>query len=243
VRHCSWRGQYIEPMLASMRLPTPCAVCRLWASTRVCAPCVQRYAPAADRCLQCAAKVPAGVARCGGCITDPPPFARSVAAVDYAFPWSGLIAAFKFHQSLDLTPVLATLMTDALRTAYAGQRWPEVVLPVPLSEQRLRERGMNQAWELARRAAQALKLSARHGVLQRAIDTPHLANLPRQDRAQRIRGAFLVPDTAAVRGHAVALVDDVLTTGATAGEATRTLLAAGAREVHVWMLARTLAPD
>ncbi len=181
--------------------------------------------------------------RCGECITATPPFVRGVAAVDYAFPWSSLVGAFKFHQALDLTPALAALMSDAVRTAYLGQRLPDVVLPVPLSEQRLRERGMNQAWELARRSARALKLPAQHGVLQRAIDTPHLANLPRQDRAQRIRGAFVVPDVAAVRGRTVALVDDVLTTGATAAEAARTLLAAGAHEVHVWMLARTPALD
>lgn len=243
MHRCSWRAQYIETMLASMRLPTPCAVCQLWASSRVCAPCVQRHAPVVDRCWQCALKVPTGVMRCGECITAPPPFARSVAAADYAFPWSGLVAAFKFHQALDLTPALATLMSSAVRNAYAGQRLPDVVLPVPLSAPRLRERGMNQAWELARRAGQALKLPAQHSVLQRAIDTPHLADLPRQDRAQRIRGAFIVPDAAAVRGQTVALVDDVLTTGATAAEATRTLLAAGAHEVHVWMLARTPAPD
>jgi ComF family protein len=196
-----------------------------------------------ERCGQCAVKIPAGVMRCGECITAAPPFARSVAAVDYGFPWSGLVAAFKFHQALDLSPTLATLMSNAVRNAYAGQRLPDIVLPVPLSDLRLRERGMNQAWELARRAAQALKLPAQHGVLQRALDTPHLADLPRQDRAQRIRGAFIVPDAVAVRGKTVALVDDVLTTGATAAEATRTLLAAGAQEVHIWMLARTPAPD
>jgi ComF family protein len=230
-------------MLSALRLPTPCAVCELWANARACEACVQRYGAVVNRCGQCAVRTPSGVMRCGACIAHPPPFARGVAAVDYAFPWSGLIAAFKFHQALDLTQALSQLLGDAVRKAYAGQALPALVLPVPLSNDRLRERGMNQAWELARRVASSLSLKARADGLQRAIDTPHLAALPREDRAQLIRGAFIVPDAARVRGQTVALVDDVLTTGATAAEAARSLLAAGACEVHVWVLARTPAPE
>lgn len=230
-------------MLSALRLPTPCAVCQLWASSRVCEACVRRYGAPANRCGQCAARTPSDVLRCAACIAQPPPFVCGVAAVDYAFPWSGLIAAFKFHQALDLTQALSQLLSDAVRAAYAGQALPSLVLPVPLSPDRLRERGMNQAWELARRVTGSLRLKAQAEGLQRAIDTPHLAKLPRDDRAQRIRGAFIVPDAALVRGQTVALVDDVLTTGATAAEAARSLLAAGAHEVHVWVLARTPAPD
>jgi ComF family protein len=209
----------------------------------MCSDCARRYATPAHRCLQCAVRTPAGALRCGACITHPPPFVRSVAAVDYAFPWSGLIADFKFHQALDLTTALSGLLSDAVRAAYAGQALPGLVMPIPLSSDRLRERGMNQAWELARRVAHAVGLKAYAEGLQRVIDTPHLADLPREDRAQRIRGAFVVPNASLVRGQTVAVVDDVLTTGATAAEAARSLLAADAREVHVWVVARTPAPD
>jgi ComF family protein len=171
-----------------------------------------------------------------------PPFARAIAAVDYAFPWSGLVAAFKFRAALDLAPALSGLLADAARHSDAPR--PVRLLPVPLSAERLAERGMNQAWELARRVGAALGIDASGDVLRRLIDTPHLADLPREQRAARIRGAFGIDPARAgcLRGQSVALVDDVMTSGATAAEAARVLLAAGASEVQVWVVARTPAP-
>jgi ComF family protein len=230
-------------MLQALRaptLPTPCAVCELWATSRVCEPCQERHAQAVPRCLQCALRTPEGVARCGGCITQPPPFARCIAAVDYAFPWSGLIGHFKFREGLDVLPSLANLLANAVARELTDR--PTLVVPMPLSAQRLQQRGMNQAWELARRVATTHQLASSTRCLERVIDTPHLADLPRDDRARRIRGAFIVSDSKTVSGQRIALVDDVLTTGSTAAEATRTLLAAGAANVQVWVLARTPAP-
>jgi ComF family protein len=236
------RGKYIDRMLARLRCPTPCAVCHLWSAQRLCADCTSRYAPLRPRCRQCAIPVPDGVARCGACITEPPPFAACVAASDYAFPWSGLIAALKFRQAVDLVPALSQRLAEAVRAAPGLPPRPDGVLPVPLFPTRLRERGMNQAWELARHAARLLGLPARSRLLERVIDTPHLADLARDERARRIRGAFHAPRPDEVQGRRLALVDDVLTTGATAAEAARTLLSAGALEVQVWVLARTLPP-
>jgi ComF family protein len=171
------------------------------------------------------------------------PAAPCRAAVDYAFPWSGLVAAFKFRSALDLAGGLAGLLTDAVRADDAVR--PALLLPVPLSAERLAERGMNQAWELARRVGASLGIPARADVLRRLIDAPHLADLPRGQRAARIRGAFgIVPGRAdRLRGRRVALVDDVMTSGATVSEAARVLLASGAAEVVVWVVARTPAPD
>lgn len=236
------RGKYIDRMLARLRCPTPCAVCHLWSLQRLCADCVGRYAPLRPRCQQCATPVPEGIVRCGACIVQPPPFAACVAASDYAFPWSGLVAALKFRQAVDLIPALSQRLADAVRATPSLPPRPDGVLPVPLFPTRLQERGMNQAWELAKHAARALGLPARSDWMERVVDTPHLADLPREERALRIRGAFHVPRPGEVQGLRLALVDDVLTTGATAAEATRTLLAAGAVEVQVWVLARTLPP-
>jgi ComF family protein len=163
--------------------------------------------------------------------------------VDYSFPWSPLVAAFKFNAALDLAPALAALLGDAVEAA--PQPRPTLLLPVPLSAERLAERGMNQAWELARRIGARLKIEARGDVLRRLIDTKHLADLPRAQRAAHIRGAFgIVPGQAQhLRGRVVALVDDVMTSGATAAEAARVLRAGGASEVHVWVVARTPPPQ
>jgi len=118
------------------------------------------------------------------------------------------------------------------------------VLPVPLSDQRLAERGYNQAWELARRLAAHRALPARAQVLQRALHTRQQAELDRAERQRNVRGAFLVPHAqrGLVNGRRLALVDDVMTTGATLREAATTLLRAGAADVQVWVLARTAEP-
>ncbi len=220
-------------------LPTQCAVCRGWSPRRVCADCVQRHAAAKPRCAGCAIGVPQGVQRCGTCITSPLPFAHAVAAVDYGFPWSGLVTALKFHAALDLANALANLLADAVRASAAPL--PKLVLPVPLGPDRQAERGMNQAWELARRVASRLNLHADASLITRRVETPHLADLPREARARAIRGAFaLAPSaTTTLRGQHVALVDDVMTTGATAAEAARALLQGGAVSVQLWVFART----
>lgn len=227
---------------ASVRLPSLCAVCRGWGVQRVCAECVQRFASAAPRCQRCALQVPDGIALCGACLTEPPPFARALAAVDYAHPWDALIAHFKFHSALDLAPALARRLLDAFERS--GASAPTLLLPLPLSDARLRERGHNQAWELARRIGRALHCPADARLLLRVKDTPHQLAFPPEQRASNVRGAFAVEPRrlAEVRGRRVTLVDDVMTTGATAVEASRTLLQAGASEVHVWVVARTPRP-
>jgi ComF family protein len=224
---------------ANFNLPTQCAVCRGWSSKRVCADCVQRHAAIRPRCAGCAIGVPHGVLRCGACITAPLPFAHVVAAVDYGFPWSGLVAALKFHAALDLCDGLAQLLTSAVRHSVAPL--PQLVAPIPLGADRQSERGMNQAWELARRVAARLQLRSHAALLTRRVETPHLADLPRDERARAIRGAFALAPGAMVllRGRHVALVDDVMTTGATAAEAARTLLSGGATSVQLWVFART----
>jgi ComF family protein len=221
-------------------LPTQCAVCRGWSRQRLCADCVQRHGARRSRCAGCAVPLPAGATRCGACLAAPPPFDRAVAAVDYAFPWSRLVTALKFHAALDIADALAGLLADAVR-ADAGAALPALVLPLPLGRERLAERGMNQAWELARRVAAKLHLRADAHLLERRLETPHLADLPRDERAKAILGAFaLAPGTtAALHGRDVALVDDVMTTGATAAEAARTLRAGGVASVRLWVFART----
>jgi len=122
---------------------------------------------------------------------------------------------------------------------------PQLLLPAPLSPQRLRERGYNQAWELARRLGRQLRLHCDASLLLRVRDTAHQLDLPPERRAANVRDAFAVEPRrrAELDGREVALIDDVLTTGATAAEMTRVLLAAGATRVSVWVLARTPRPD
>jgi ComF family protein len=162
---------------------------------------------------------------------------------DYAFPWDRLIADFKFQGQVQLAAPLSRLLMQAVqRDAEALPQW---VVPVPLAPQRLAERGFNQAWELARRVAHDLGCKANARLLDRPLLTAHQAELSRAQRLKNLRGAF-VPGTSrrvSLQGRHVALVDDVMTSGATLREAAAALRRAGATRVDVWVLARTPAPN
>jgi len=223
-----------------LRWPNRCAVCQCATSGRlgrVCADCEARHGTWRARCDGCAQPLPAARsdARCGSCLREPPSWSRAVTALDYDHPWDRLLAALKFRDGLDLLPWFVQRLREAV--AHRGASRVDLLLPVPLASQRLAERGYNQAWEIARR----LGIAARAQVLERVIDTPHQLSLPRERRAANVRGAFLVPPAAreALQGRRIALIDDVMTTGATLGEAARSLRAAGAADVEVWVLART----
>jgi ComF family protein len=163
-------------------------------------------------------------------------FDSASAAVDYTYPWNTLLARLKFHQGLDLLPTLLPLML-----ASHPPRPDALLLPVPLSRQRLRERGFNQAWELTRRLAQAHGLQADPQLLLRVRDTPHQLGLTRKEREVAVRDAFTVDALRRdeIRGRHITVVDDVMTTMATANEIARILKQAGAAHVHLWCFART----
>lgn len=224
-------------------LPSLCAVCHAWGMQRICTTCHERFAPAISRCGQCALQVPPGADVCGACLRDPPPFARCIAALDYAYPWDGLVTRFKFSGALELAPVFAQHLVQAARRGDASP--PTLLLPVPLSPLRLRERGYNQAWELARRVGRALRIESDARLLLRVKDTPHQLALPLTRRTANVRDAFAVEPRrrAELCGREVAVIDDVMTTGATAAEVARALLQAGAAQVQLWVLARTPAPQ
>lgn len=148
---------------------------------------------------------------------------------------------FKFQRQPALARTFALLMLQAQQRMAAPA--VDLLLPVPAAPARLRERGYNPAWELARRLAQMLAIPADTRMLQRLHDTPHQVGLNRTQRLLNTVHAFTVPaeQAALLSGRRVAIVDDVLTTGATAEAATRTLLQAGAADVQIWVAARTPA--
>ena len=235
--------------LRAWHLPSQCAVCHGWGKARVCDACTLRFAARVPRCERCALRVQAPVTLCGQCLRSPPSFDSALAGVDYDHPWDRLIARFKFNAALDLAASLADLLVRAhLDSGRAhsdsGRAQPALLLPVPLSDQRLRERGYNQAWEVARRVARTLRCPADPHLLLRVKDTPHQLSLPRARRAANVRGAFAVEPRRAheLRGRSVTLVDDVMTTAATAAEISTVLKQAGAAEVHLWVVARTPSP-
>jgi ComF family protein len=176
-------------------------------------------------------------------VLAPPPFERAVASLSYVFPWDRLITRYKFAGDLSLRPALSGLLLGTVQDQPESHAGVDCVLPMPLSARRLRERGFNQSWELARPLAQALQKPARHDLLLRWRETEHQTGLSREEHNANLHGAFMpAPGArASLRGKHLALVDDVMTTGASVAEAVRTLLDAGAERVDLWLLARTPA--
>lgn len=238
--HRSASGWLAVGSAMAARGPSACHLCQRWPARRVCDDCMRQLATAVPRCATCALRVPAGVERCGACIGHPGHLQACQAAVDYAYPWDGIVQAFKFGGDPGWAPVLAALLREHAPSA-ALVASADVLLPVPLTAQRLRERGYDQAGLLA----QALdhRRTLRDGLL-RLRDAPAQASLGRDARLRNLRGAFaLEPHEAPrVRGRRVLLVDDVMTTGATLEAAARVLWDAGAAWVGAVVVARTPAP-
>lgn len=182
-------------------------------------------------CPVCALPIPSGEI-CGRCIQHPPPFARTVAAFSYTFPLDKLIQALKYGEQLQLVNHLADKLTARVDTR------PDYLLPMPLHPSRLRERGFNQSLELARRVGKNLDIQVLTNVCERVRDTPPQAALPWKERQKNMRRAFACNQD--LSGKSVAVVDDVMTSGASLTEMALTLRTAGALEVNTWVLARTL---
>lgn len=179
--------------------------------------------------------------QCAACTHQPPPWARVISAVPYGFPWDQLVTRFKYHQQVDLGRPLAEVMACAVRQAHPQGVDIDRVLPMPLAGERLAHRGFNQAWELARHLGALLRLPAHAALLQRTVAAAPQASLSRAQRLSQLQGMFAVPPRARalLRGQRLALVDDVMTTGATARAAAQVLQDAGGAHVEVWTLART----
>lgn len=212
-------------------------MCHAWPAQPVCDACVGAFAQPLPRCQTCALEVPPGVRQCGACLVTPPPLDACLAAVPYAYPWSTLVADFKFRQHPGWAASFALLLRSTPWVEPALER-ADALLPMPLSKERLRERGYNQAHELAC-ALDASK--ARTGVLLRIQDTPPQRTLPRAERLRSVQNAFAVDPLQAehLRNRHVVLVDDVMTSGASLHAAARTLRSAGVATITAIVLART----
>lgn len=236
-RFRSWLGRLFVP-------GSQCLICRQWQGDPLCPDCLAAFARPQPRCRACAIGLPGAAGEfCPDCLRAPPPCSRTVAALDYAHPWDGLLLRLKFGGRPELARPLAALLASAVEHAMQSEALlrPDLLLPVPVSDARLRERGHNQAWQLARQVARRLQLPAHADLLWRVRDTPHQLALPKAERQSNVHGAFACHPAARRRleGRCVALLDDVMTTGATTAEASRTLLRAGAADVQVWVVART----
>jgi ComF family protein len=177
--------------------------------------------------------------RCDACRATPPPFDATLALADYRAPLNGLARSLKFHARLALGAEFAARLaervdeTDAMRAAGGF----DVIAPVPLSRGRLVARGYNQAWAIARPLARRLGVRADAALLARVTETAPQSRLDRRARRDNVQAAFAAAGD--LSGRHVALVDDVMTSGATLAAAANALKAAGAARVTNLVALRT----
>lgn len=209
----------------------------------ICIACEAELPWLGGHCRICAVPLPGSGLICGACQHKPPAFSRVEAPWRYAFPVDNLITRFKHQGQWPHGRLLAELLAEHIRHAYdEGLPRPHGLLPVPLARRRQRQRGFNQAQMLADWLGQRLQLPVHGDWLLRRLDTPAQQGLDATTRKRNLRQAFALGQPGMPRGLHLALVDDVLTTGATANSLARLLLRAGAIRVDVYCLARTPRP-
>lgn len=219
---------------------------RLWPAR--CLVCHEAAPRGADLCQACRAALPWNDAACprcalplasdtdatcGACLRRPPPLHEARAAFVYGFPLDRLLPRLKFHRDLAAGRLLAACMAER----FGALETPGALVPIPLHRARLRQRGYDQALELAWPLARELGIPLARGALVRRHDTQAQSRLDAPARRRNLRDAFAVPGGAALPSHVV-LVDDVMTTGATLHAAAIALRRAGVARVDAWVCAR-----
>lgn len=223
------------PCLLCHRVSTPASASRLICSD--CAAALPTLAP--PHCPTCALPLTHPAPRCGQCLVRPPAFSEARIPFVYQHPLDGLIHQFKYRRQLASGKLLGELFLHALQATPLTQR-PDYLVPVPMHWRRRWQRGFNQTDILARQLGNALCIPTLYACRQ-PLNTHSQKGLSRTARLHNLRRSFTThPKVAPLLKHThIALVDDVVTTTATARALSELLLAAGAQRVDIWALART----
>jgi len=227
--------------VARLALPQRCELCASVSGVElVCDDCMRDLPWLAGACPVCALPTQCSSV-CGRCLSEPPAFDATTAAFSYAFPIDRLIHSLKYQGRLALAEWCADAILSGRERSDASTAFrPQHLIALPLAVERQRERGYNQSQEIARAIGARTGIPPLPHALLRVRATPPQAALPWTDRAKNVRGAFACELD--LSGLAIAVVDDVMTTGASLAEAAKTLKAAGAEHVENWVVARTLPP-
>jgi len=207
--------------------------CELDNAESLCGCCAEHLQRVPNPCLYCGQPNPVAGQVCPACLLNPPRWQRMIAPLQYRGLTRDYLQQLKYSEALHLSKTLCRQCFDPFRLSAPK---PEVLLPVPLHRERLRERGYNQADEIASLWSREFGIPIERQALTRLRATPSQSGLSATQRTQNMRRAF-----AWRAGHDyrhVAIVDDIVTTGSTVGEITRTLHRAGVEYVEVWAIAR-----
>ena len=203
---------------------------------QICAPCLTALPYLTNCCHQCGQQLTAQRDYCGACISKPPHFDQVFAPFEYSSSVRDLIIKFKYGE----TPTLAKPLAHLFHQQFfeQGIETPDLLISVPMHHSRLRQRGYNQSIELCRHLSRVMGIPTSHKIIAKCKLTPAQANLNLKRRKQNMRGSFSAGNP--MQFNHIAIVDDVITTGATANEIAKVLKQMGVDYVQVWTLAHAL---
>jgi ComF family protein len=236
-----WKSLISFDSLINILIPRACLLCRTLTheAHHLCVPCSKELPILSYSCQKCAQFLHASERRqltCGQCLTNPPPFDIVFALFPYQPPLPKLVAGLKFEEQFSIAGFFSTMLSQTARQCwYANTPLPDLILPMPLHNKRLQERGYNQAAEIAKPAARRLNIPLDEGVLRSKYTLPQ-STLPAASRRQNTANAFTARRS--YDGVHIAVVDDVMTTGHTVAAISRLLKRCGARRVDIWCCAR-----
>lgn len=224
--------------LFARMMPQDCQLCGVSTPTAICACCANDLPLRRQRGCTCCGQIgdveSLDGETCGDCLADPPKFDATESAFLYAFPLDKLMQSFKFNANLALLDFFIEHFVVALKRNKVVM--PDLIIPMPLAKKRLATRGFNQSALLARELGKQLHINVESHGLLRVRETPPQAGLNRSARLENMKGAFDCAQNLA--GLRIALVDDVMTTGATMTDAARALKKQGAASIDAWAIAR-----
>ena len=239
--HPAWRSGLKSVRATALALlewvaPPCCLLCRLEVEYRhgLCQGCWAKLPVNEIHCERCALPM-AHESLCGHCQRCPPVFDSVIAPLCYQDPIDQMLCALKYHQQLSFARTAAGLITDTVRES--GEPMPDLLIGVPMTHRAVRKRGLNQAVFLARLIGRQLGIPVKSTLIKKLRETDRQSTLNASKRQRNLKGAFHCKGS--LEDKHIALVDDILTTGATANEISRVLKVAGANRVDIWVCART----
>ncbi len=219
-------------------LPISCVVCQQVDGHYFCNNCLSYLPWLTNACRLCACEMELLTTPiCGECLIDPPAHDKIIVLFKYEFPIPSLITQFKFRKQLYLGTAFGTVLSEKVKECYEGDSYPECIIPVPLHPIRLRQRGYNQALEIAR-SLKKNRLKIDFTRVSRVIATRPQTLIHYDDRRKNVVNSFLIAKD--FNYQHVAVLDDVITTGSTINELTKTLKKNGVKRVDVICVAKTM---
>ena len=217
-------------------LPGTCILCEAGTHRKLdlCADCESELPWLRHACLLCSIPLPDGDTICGRCLTKKPPFACCYSSFLYSYPIDRMIIEFKENRKLHIGHLLGNLLADSFPKHFT---LPDLLIPIPLHKTSLKQRGFNQSLEIAEVLSNRWSVPVDSRNCSRVVKTNEQKSLSLKDRTRNVKDAFAI--SRAYQGERITIVDDVITTGATAKELARLLMSNGAGSTEVISIART----